>query len=357
MPQNPISRESLRGSSVLIDRVNRDSINLAKMLTKIGARVRLVDPDMISNGLLNDCLELEKEGVRVESNCDLSATKFKYDVWFADLFSSPVKSYIVEARHRARVVSNLADLVFQLSPIPAIGVTGSAGKSTTTTMINEILRNSGLTTYIGQDNFLGNKYPNYELLGQLEHMKQPAWLIAELTSSHLEYMHTSPDIAVVTNLSPDHVEWHGSTEAYYSAKKRILRYQSSEQWAILNHDDLTKSVFAEDCQAQVAYFSLVDEVSQGVFLNDDRIVARWYNEPRTICSVRDVNICSGYLANVLAACAATIAAGVSVQDISRAIGNLRGLAQRREFVGEVAGISIFNDTRASSPKKAIASLS
>jgi UDP-N-acetylmuramoylalanine--D-glutamate ligase len=277
-------------------------------------------------------------------------------VIIADLYPPPARPFIARARERGGLVSTLADLLFAFCPLPKIGVTGSAGKSTTTALLAEMLRVSGQKVYTSQANEGENLWPNHELLDQLDQVSTPGWLLVELTSAHLEYMRSSPDIALITMLSPDHVEWHGSLEAYFEAKGTILQYQTGQQWAILNYDDSTRPIFAPVCRGQIIYFSLNCELEQGVFLQGDHLVARWNGETRTLAALTDVWLRQRYLGNVLAASAGALAAGVEPGAVRQAIRQFNGLPHRMELVSRVNGISIFNDAWAITPKKAGAAL-
>jgi UDP-N-acetylmuramoylalanine--D-glutamate ligase len=352
-----LSRQQLAASRVVVDRFSPDSVSLARWLAPLGARVRIVDAGPIPPPLVEPCRQLAQSGVALQPSTDPNALAPDFDLIFADLFHPPTRPFIVEARRRGQLVSMLADVVLQFSPLPAIGVTGSAGKSTTALLLYDMLAVAGQKTYMGRDSVMENLWPNYEVLDQLDEMRPPGWLLLELTSSHLEYMHASPHIAIVTILWPDHVDWHGSVDAYFSAKKTILAHQSGGDWAILNYDDkMILEQFAPHCRGQVAYFSQTAQLSRGVFVRDGDIVARWDGELHTILPVADVPLGNSYLINVLAACAGALAAGLPIPAIAQAIPKFRGLPHRLEFVAEVGGVRIYADGMAITPSKARAGI-
>ncbi|MGQ0604648.1 MAG: Mur ligase family protein, partial [Anaerolineales bacterium] len=250
-----------------------------------------------------------------------------------------------------------ADAVLQFSPLPAIGVTGSAGKSSTTLLLHNALTTAGQSVHMGRDSVMENLWPNYELLDQLETLHPPGWLLLELTSSHLEYMHASPHIAVVTVLWPDHVDWHGSAESYLRAKRVIVEHQSPADWAVLNFDDeVIRRRFEPLCRGQVMPFSQRADLPQGVFIRDGHIVARWNDELIRILPVSDVPVGERYLVNMLAGSAAALVAGAPVADIAHAIRHYRGLPHRLEFIAEVNGVRVFADGMAITPGKAKAGI-
>ena len=350
-----LSREFLARSSVLLEKIGQDSIHLARWLVRLGASVRIVDTE-VPREFSNDCGQLRACGVIIQIVTKLESAVTRDDVVFVDLYPSPLRPFVRRARAQGALVSILSDLLLQLSPVPAIGVTGTAGKSSTTAMIGQILRNSSLTTYMGKD-VAENPWLNCQVLEELDNMRPPAWLVAELTSSHLEYMHASPQVAVITNLAADHLEWHGSLENYIRAKETILRHQREGDWAILNYDDeMVRAAFAPSCRARMAYFSLRQEVSPGIFVKDEQILAHWDDAVQEIAPLEHVRIGRRYLGNLLAACGAALAAGGTLEGAGRVVREFRGLAQRLELVAEIRSIRIFNDGMAITPKKATASL-
>jgi len=357
MDQGKLSRHGLAAARVVIDRFSPDSISLARWLARLGAKARIVDAGPIPPQLMVACRQLEQSGVVLQPNTDPNTLAPDFDLVFADLFHLPTRPFILEARRRGQLVSMLADVVLQLSPVPAIGATGSAGKSTTSLLLHDILMTAGQRIYMGRDSVMENLWPNYEVLEQLDEMRPPGWLLLELTSSHLEYMHASPHIAIVTVLWPDHVDWHGSVEAYLTAKETILEHQSSGDWAILNYDDaLIRERFAPQCRGSVVYFSQTHEPARGVFVREGHIVACWDDELHTILPVADVPLGNRYLVNVLAACAGALAAGLPIPAIAQAIPKFRGLPHRLEFVAEVDGVKVYADGMAITPSKAKAGM-
>jgi len=348
------SPAAFAGASVLIDGLNRDAVALARVLARAGARVRIAGratrPDVT-----RDVPELERLGVRVEPGTDVEAAVGAADVLFVDsiLFPGPLTAAVEAARHRGTLVSILADAVLAWSPVPTLAVTGSAGKSSTTAMVSQLLDDAGIRHHIPRDMPIDNAFPNFELVQALGSMQRSDWIVCELTSSHLVYMHTTPDVAVVTNLAPDHVEWHGSLEAYYEAKLRILA--ESGQLAILNADDATRDVFGPRAR-DAAWFSVEREVERGVFVRGGEIVARMGEREEPLGPVDRVPVERPYLGNALAACAAALAAGAPAEDVARALPRVEGLRQRLRLVGEVDGVRIWNDGMAITPVKARASL-
>jgi UDP-N-acetylmuramoylalanine--D-glutamate ligase len=135
-------------------------------------------------------------------------------------------------------------LFFALCPAPILGITGSAGKSTTTSLIGEMFEQAGRDVFVGGN--IGRP-----LLGKLEKMSERSWVVIELSSFQLEPLRSSPHIAVVTNVTPNHLDRHPTMEAYWSAKGQILAHQSPNDWAVLNADDPGRCAIRPMVDAQV----------------------------------------------------------------------------------------------------------
>ena len=356
MPCNVISRQILAKSNVLIDTIDHDSINLARMLVLLGASVKLADREPIRSGLLDSCRELANRGVLIEEQADLSSLVLDFDVLFVDLLTSPKRPFIEIARQAGKYVSNVADLVFQLSTVPTIGITGSSGKTTTAALLSRMMMESPNKTYAPKGHLAEQLWPNVRLLQQIDEMCQPGSLIAELTSGHLEYMHVSPNVSLITNLTPDHVEWHGSLADYVRAKQTILIHQSTDDLAVLNKDDpMSESALIPHCKGSIVFFSTTDELTEGVFLKDGKICARWNHEFHIVARISDIPVNQRYIGNILAACAGAIGTEIPLDAIRSALCKFDGISQRLEFVDKIDGVYFYNNGRGNTSAKVRAS--
>lgn len=347
------------GAQIVIDRLNRDSLALACLLTDLGGRASIATEMSVPAELSAAVARVAQRGIEVRSAWNLNARRLVHDVLVVDSYTSPLEPFVRESRAQGKLVTTLADILMRLSPARSLAVTGSAGKSTTTFLVRDMLSASGLTVYTPRDEeysrqFAENPFPNFELIDQLPSMSASGWLVVELTSSHLEYMHVSPNVAVVTTISPDHGEWHGSIEAYYAAKGVILRHQSADDWAVLNHDNpLSLTLAGDSCHSQAIHFSTASQLERGVFIEGEEIVSSVDGERRVIAGVGEMAAHRQYLPNVLAASAAAFVAGATPTAIRDVIRTFRGLRQRLEFVGRIDGAAVFNDGLAQTPRKTL----
>ncbi len=221
-----------------------------------------------------------------------------------------------------------------------IGITGSNGKTTTTSLIEHILKNSGFSTVLAGN--IGTP-----LIDVVEKTTDETVTVAELSSFQLELIETfRPNISVFLNLTPDHLDRHGSMEAYGAAKARIFEKQTAADFAVLNADDPASTPYAPT-KPKVFWFSRKQRVAQGAFLRGDEIVFRRDGEEEVVLRASEIPLPGAHnLENVLAAVAATRLAGAQPAEIAKAIRSFAGVEHRLEFVAELGGVRYYNDSKA-----------
>lgn len=240
------------------------------------------------------------------------------------------------------------NLIFLLCRSRIVGVTGSNGKSTTTALLGEILRIKDPRVLVGGN--LGGS-----LLDEVESLPQDVPLVLELSSFQLEslkHIRRSPQVAVVLNLSPDHLDRHKTFEAYLDAKRNIVRFQGPDDLAVLNRDDPLVWSWADESEGRVVGFSARGEV-EGVFLRGDEVLA----EGRFLFKRDDLHLPGLHnLYNAMAASAAALALGAGPEVVREGVRRFRGLEHRLEFVREVGGVRYYNDSKATTPEATVAAL-
>lgn len=336
----------LRGRKVTVLGFAREGVDLARFLVEAGAHVQVSDlrgPEELASSIAS------VEGLPIRFLLGRHPREEVLDA--AILFVSPgvpqELDVIQEARRRGIEVSSGTRLFFQLCPAPIVGITGSSGKSTTTALVGEILREDGRHVLVG-----GNI--GVPLLGRLREITPSSWVVLELSSFQLETLDMSPHVSTITNISPNHLDRHGSMERYVAAKERILLFQKPGDVGVLNADDPGSKAFRP--MAARVEFSMRGRV-HGAYLDGDRMVLDLDGRARTVCGVSDVLLRGRHnLANVLAACATAGAVGASPESMVRAIRRFRGLDHRLQLVGEIDGVQYYNDSIATSPDRAIAGL-
>ena len=248
------------------------------------------------------------------------------------------------ARERGAEVTSEMEVLFELCPAEILAVTGSDGKTTTTTLIREMLQREGYHTYLGGN--IGTP-----LLSKVDEMKPEDKVILELSSFQLHTMKKSPHVAVITNLAPNHLDWHTGMDEYLDAKKNIFRNQSSADRLILNYDnELTRACGAE-CPSEAVYFSRQNQID-GIFLKDGVI---FYGEEEVL-PVSEIFLPGAHnVENYMAAIGAVwgMVKKETVREVAR---TFHGVPHRIEPVREIAGVRYYNDSIASSPSRTTAGL-
>ncbi|MEG2036424.1 MAG: UDP-N-acetylmuramoyl-L-alanine--D-glutamate ligase [Ruthenibacterium sp.] len=255
-----------------------------------------------------------------------------------------------EAKKAGSLVTSEMELFFELCPCMVIAVTGSDGKTTTSTLIAEMLREAGRTVHLGGN--LGRA-----LLPVAQTMQPQDIAVVELSSFQLISMHASPHIAVVTNVSPNHLDHHRDMQEYIDAKRNILLYQTKADRAVLGYEnDITRAMQA-DVKGKMRWFTRKAALENGAYLRDDGMLVMAENGALTpILHRSEIGLRGEHnIENVLAACAAVWGL-VPVGDIANVSRDFKGVEHRIEPVRTLDGVQWYNDSIATSPTRVIAGL-
>jgi UDP-N-acetylmuramoylalanine--D-glutamate ligase len=260
---------------------------------------------------------------------------------------------VADAIKRGIPLSNDSQIFMEVVPCKTIGITGSAGKTTTTTLVGRMAKNAyGEKAYIGGN--IGDPLINY-----VDNMQAGDVAILELSSFQLDQMTVSPNIAAILNITPNHLDRHGTMEAYTAAKARILEFQSKSDVAILGRDDTGAWSLRNKVQGKLFTFSLheLDEGLNGAYLQDNLLNLRDGNAYLPLI-LREKILLRGEhnVANVLAAFTIGHAAGFPLDAMLDAVEDFRGVAHRLEFVRELHGVRWYNDSMASAPERSTAAI-
>ncbi len=279
-----------------------------------------------------------------------------YDVIVRTPGMLPTLPELVVLQKKGKEITSLTKLFFDLCKAPIIGVTGTKGKGTTSTLIYEMLKASDRRVYLG-----GNV--GTPLLSQVENIEANDIVILELSSFQLEDLTKSPHIAVVLKITQEHLanydrlatNFHISKEAYIEAKKPIVRFQTSADFAIFNADDPTSRSFAKETKATIYYFSRSDR--RDAFVKDHAVYLAYQGRKELICRDSEIKLRGEHnLENIAAASLASFHAGATLGAIQKIAKTFEGLPHRLELVKIVNGVSYINDSFSTVPETAIAAI-
>ncbi|HLI27753.1 MAG TPA: UDP-N-acetylmuramoyl-L-alanine--D-glutamate ligase [Chloroflexota bacterium] len=337
---------ALTGRRALVVGLGREGEDLARFLVARGARVHVTDsrpPEALAAArarlaALPLRYTLGEHPLALLDDCDI-------------VYLSPgvprTLPLVTAAQARGIPLSSATELFLRLCPARTIGITGSSGKTTTTALVGEMLRAARWPVLVG-----GNI--GVPLLGRLDELTPEHWVVLELSSFQLEPLRQSPHIAAITNLTPNHLDRHGTMEAYAAAKFQITAHQGPHDWAVLNADDAR--VAAAPGEGRRRWFSLVRPV-EGAYLAEGWLVEGRASGGVPLVSRATLRLRGQHnVANALCAAAVALAAGVPVAAIRAALARFRGVPHRLEEVAVIDGVTYVNDSIATSPERAIAAL-
>ena len=272
-----------------------------------------------------------------------------FDIIFRSPSCMPNREELQEEVKRGAVLTSEIEMVLQMSPSTVIGVTGSDGKTTTTTLIYEIIKAKGYKCFLGGN--IGTP-----LFTKIEEMMPEDVVVLEMSSFQLMGMEISPQISVITNISPNHLNIHKDYEEYIEAKKNIFKNQDNNGVIVLNYDNEITKEFENEANGKVRFFSSKEKLSDGIILDDEIIKECKDKVRRHILDTKNIKLRGNH--NYENACAA-IAATEGLVDVDTqidVISNFGGVEHRLELVREIDGVKWYNDSIGTSPTRTMAGL-
>ena len=332
--------EMIRGKTVAFCGIGRSHLPLMELYLKKGAVVSARDKRSFEE-LFDDGPRLEQLGVKL-----ILGEDYMKDLNEEIIFRTPGMKYyepaLVEARQRGSAVTSEMETFFELCPCKIYAVTGSDGKTTTTTILSEFLKAAGKTVHLGGN--IGKP-----LLPEIESIKETDCAVAELSSFQLISMRKSPDVAVVTNLSPNHLDMHKDMQEYIDAKKNIFLHQGAISRTVLNADNEITAAFADETRGDTWLFSRREKPVRGCFCDGSSI----YVQGEKVLALDEIKLPGWHnVENYMAAIAACWG-DVPPEAICKVAKEFGGVEHRAEFVRELDGVKYYNDSIASSPTRTI----
>jgi UDP-N-acetylmuramoylalanine--D-glutamate ligase len=345
----------LKDKRVLVVGLGKSGVASALFLKARGARVTVSDTKS-GDELRNEIPSLLDHGITVETGGHGERTFRGQDLIVVSPGVPTDAPMLVQARAMGEAVIGEIELAARFLPGPIVAITGSNGKTTTTTLTGEILAAGGLPTLVGGN--IGTP-----AISLAERATRETVIVLEVSSFQLETIETfRPKVAVVLNVTPDHLDRHRTFEAYVDAKARMFENQRGDDFAVLNEDDPTCVTLAARTHAQVFWFSRQKEVKQGAWVRDGKILFRdgassQKNPQREVMLVSEIPLKGAHnLENVLAAVCAGALMGCSPEKIRQAVRDFKAVEHRLEFVATIRGVDYYNDSKATNVDATIKAL-
>lgn len=341
----------LAGKNVLVFGAAVSGISAAETLLAAGARVTLADGKELEKLKQTDgltgltgraTLALGRQDEALLDTMDL-------------LIISPgisIHHALPQAALRRKIpVWGEVELAGRLCQAPIVAVTGTNGKTTTTTLLGEMMKTRYDEVVIGGNIGVG-------LAQAVGRVGADGYVVAEISSFQLEAAGTfHPHIAVMLNLTPDHLDRHGSLDGYAAVKEQIFANQTAQDYLVLNHDDVRVRDMAQRCRSRAFFFSRQIELETGAFVSAGAICLRWQGKTETVCRIDEMKLFGGHnVENALAACSAAYLAGVAPSQMAKLLREFSGVEHRIEPVATLEGVRWFNDSKATNPESSIKAL-
>ncbi len=324
---------------VLVVGMARSGIAAVQLLRANGAEVTVNDSK--TEAELGDSLAV-LEGLQIERRFGCGAMELLEgkDVLVISPGIPDTAPFVVKAKEMGIYVIGELELAFQLSKGTLIAVSGTNGKTTTVSLLGEIFRNAGKMTHV-----VGNIGYPYSLAALVS--RKDDVVVCEVSSFQMETADSfRPHVALLTNITEDHLNRHGTMEVYTAMKMRMFRRQGAEDYAIFNADDPGSKGLRKQVNSKVLKFSRKREIREGAFVRDGNIIVRMNGEERTVCPVREVRIPGPHnLENALGAVCAAAAMEVPIPVIRYSLKTFKGVEHRIESVRVLDGVEYFNDSK------------
>ncbi len=343
-----------QGKRVLVIGAARQGLALARFLSSRGSVVTLND-QQADEQLTDIRSEAEALGVTCVFGGHPESLLERTDLLCVSGGVPLTLPLITDARSKGIPVTNDSQIFFDEVAAPVIGITGSAGKTTTTTLVG---RMAALAAGNTRKAWVGGNIGN-PLLDRVNEIKPEDIVVLELSSFQLELMTVSPHLGAILNITPNHLDRHGTMEVYSEIKARILDFQGSSDLAILNRDDPGSWALNDRVKGNLVSFGVEKpaEPFTGTYSDGESILNSLEGKVDRLVSVKDIQLKGRHnLLNVLAACSIGMAAGFSVEEVNGGIEGFQGVAHRLELVRDLRGVHWYNDSIATAPERTAAAI-
>jgi len=341
---------NVNGKRVLVVGLGKSGVASALFLQQQGAKVTVSDSKQ-EDQLRNEIPILLDHGITVESGGHGDRTFRQQDLIVISPGVPVDASALEPARKLGIPIIGEVELATRYLKGSLVAITGSNGKTTTTALAGDVVAAGGAKTLVGGN--IGT--PAITLVSESSDQSYTVLEISSFQLETIEQFHAR--VAVVLNVTPDHLDRHGTFQAYWEAKRRIFENQDADDFAVLNADDPEAAKMAAGLKAQLRWFSRKEEVESGAFVRGEKIFYKDARGEREIMSVRDMQLKGAHnVENVLAAVAIGSILGIAPAKIREAVSNFKAVEHRLEFVANINGVDYYNDSKATNVDATIKAL-
>ena len=338
-------KDYIKGKNVAVVGIGVSNIPLIRFLVSLGAKVSAFDKKS-EEALGETAVEFKSKGINLMLGEDYLDKLTGFDVVFKTPSMRIDSEALVRVKEEGAYITSEMEEFVRYCPAKVYGVTGSDGKTTTTSLIYKILSEEGYKTWVGGN--IGTP-----LFANIEEITKEDKVVLELSSFQLMTMAVSPEISLITNLSPNHLDMHKGMDEYIDSKKNIFKYQDKNGTLVLNRDnDITNSM-VDEAKGNVLQFSRVEIIEDGAHFKNGTL----YIKGKEVCKQSEMKLKGMHnVENLLAAFCCT-AEEVSIESMRKVATTFNGVEHRCEFVTEFEGVSYYNDSIGSSPTRTLATIS
>ena len=317
---------------------------LIEFLSNLGARVTGFDKKN-EDELGKDIEKLKEKGVNFELGSNYLDKLSNFDVVFRTPSMRVDHPILTKAKSEGAYITSEMEQFIKYCPAKLFCVTGSDGKTTSTTLIYNMLKAEGYTVWIGGN--IGTP-----LFTEIEKIKKEDMVVLELSSFQLMSIKEPVEVALITNVSPNHLDIHKDMEEYIEAKKNIFKYQRKDDLLVINEDNKVTKSMEKECIGRVLKFSMKEKLKKGAFFYDEYL----YINEKKVCNMNEVKLKGMHNIENLLAAFCCVSEDISIDSMGKVAKNFAGVEHRLELVKEIQGVKYFNDSIASSPTRTLAGL-
>lgn len=338
-----------KNKNTLVVGLARSGVSAANLLHKLGANVTVTDEK--GEETLSDNVKKLEKGISLKLNGHDSVNINGIDLTIISPGVPWDSPFLNKIREKGIRIMSEVEFAFQQLQAPFIAITGTNGKTTTTTLTGEILKRGGKKVFVGGN--IGNPLCEEVLNGGKSEL-----VLSEISTFQMEGSETfKPYISAILNITPDHLDRHESMDEYIELKKRVFINQDENDYMILNLDDEIAAGFSTEVRGKKVFFSRLKEVENGAFVREDKIIFKNDGREETVCSLKDLKLIGVHnIENTLASVAISGICGISGKIMRDVISEFKGIKHRMELVREIRGIRFINDSKGTNVGATVKSL-